>query len=478
MNFNHQKLPIGRLLQKLGLVSEKQLQTALETQSKYSKLRIGEILTLQKVVSKKTVDFFVEQWQDVQAKGKQFPLGYYLKKAGLLKEEQIKIILTEQKQTKLKFGSIAIQKGWLNQNTIDFFLQNLKPQPPQLISLAALEKYSQKNLHLELKVSNSQKVLQEILFWTGGHPVLTKILCQILVNSDLAIPNGIESTAIKNLVKNNFFDNWKTQNTAEYLRTVAKALLNNQQCQPELLLTTYRKILLRGKISSNSSLEQQELLNLGLAIADHNCLKVANPIFQCVFNLNWTEEQLLKIRQSAIQAKTNNNSFNTPQPVTKLGSVITLLGILLLTPLVIVLNNYYFKSKLKLDLFNSETSNSDVMLQLCQNQISPEAQSQADLIVQLEQGKQNLAGNFPDECETMLHKLWVLAAPQLGKENRVIDAVGYLCQIPSDSDNFSQAKIWIDRWYNSPIWGQPTQAYLNLVSECPAAEDRIMKTQS
>ncbi len=473
MYSHNQKLPIGKLLRKSGLVSEKQIQVALKTQARYNTMHLGEILALQGAVPQKSIDFFVEQWEEVRAKGKQFPIGYYFKKAGLLKEEQIKIILAEQKEKQLKFGVIAHQKGWLNQKTIDFFLENLTPKPPQLVSLNILQKYNHKALHLEQKVADTTLLLQEILLWTGGHPILSKIICQFLANSDLIVLKGQEKTTIENLVKELLIDNWKTQKTADYIRIVANNLVNNQNCSPELLLKTYRKILLKGEISSDRSIEQQELLNLGVAIAQNYRLKVANPIYEYVFNLNWVEEQLVKMRQSKDIAKTNLKQ-NKTQPITKLGSIFTLLAILFLAPLVIIFNNYYSKLEPKLDLLSSKSLDSDELLKLCQNQISTVEESQVDLIVQLEQSKQNLKETFPDECETMLHKLWVLAAPQLGKENRVIDAVNYLCKIPSDSENFNQAKIWIDRWYNSPTWGQPTQAYLKLVSECPAAEDRII----
>ena len=477
VNQANQTLPIGRLLQETGLVSERQVQIALRTQARYNKMRLGEILALQGVLPQKTIDFFAEQWNEVQIKGKQFPIGYYLKRAGLLKEEQIKIILAEQKQNKLKFGNLAIKKGWINQDTIDFFLDNLIPKPPQLISLAALEKYNYKTLHLEKKVANPTLILQEILSWTGGQPILTKIICQILANSDLIVLGGQEKTTVKNLVTNSFIDNWKTKKTAEYIRTVADSLINNQQCEPELLLKTYRKILLRGEIAANQSTEQEELLISGVAIAEENRLRVANPIYQQVLNLDWIEEQLLKIRKPQIQTETDNDK-NDIQPMTKLGSIVTLVGILLLAPLVIIFNNYYSKSKLELNVTSSTPSESDELLQLCQNPISKQSKSHADLIVQLEQSKHSLQETFPNECEVMLHKLWVLVAPQLGTENRVIDAVDHLCKIPSDSKHFAQAKIWIDRWYNSPAWGQQTQAYLNLVSDCPVAKDRIMMEDS
>ena len=114
-------LPIGMLLEKAGLISSKQLQKALNIQSQYTQMKLGEILVLQAKIKATTVDFFVNKWQEIKEEGRQFPIGYYLKNASLLNEGQIQNILTEQKKNKLKFGDIAVKNGWLQQNTLNFF---------------------------------------------------------------------------------------------------------------------------------------------------------------------------------------------------------------------------------------------------------------------------------------------------------------------------------------------------------------------
>ena len=470
------RLPIGALLQSAGLVSARQVNTALNTQSKYSKMRLGEILVLQTGIKAKTVNFFVGKWPEVKLRGKQFPLGYYLKKAALLNENQIKTILTEQKKNKLKFGALVVEKGWLSQETIDFFLDNLPATPPHPVSLSLLERYSDKILHLEKQAANPTAVLQEIIYWTGGHPILTKILCQILANSDSAIPIGLEKTAVRNLVHDSLIEDWEVKNTAEYLRTIASSVLNNQRCQPTALLKEYRRLVLQREIGATDSKEQQELLIIGLAIAEGNNLKVANPIFQSVFNLNWIEEQLIQIKQSARSNNSNNTNYSRRkkiEPITKLVSLITLFGIALLAPLIIIFNNYNFKFNSQDNILDKEQikqiSISPELEKLCQNQTAIEANFQLGFIEQLEQEQQRLQADFPPECEITLHKLWVLAAPQLGKEDRVIDALNYLCKVPPTSASFNQAKLWIDNWYNSPTWGQKTKSYVNLIKNCPAA---------
>lgn len=125
-NYNLAK-PIGELLQNAGLITPSQIEVALHDQQCYQEMRIGEILALRGWIEQSTVDFFVKEWFCLLKTKESQPLGFYLKKASLLNEKQIDLILTEQHQTCLRFGAIAVLKGFLKQNTIDFFLTNLFP---------------------------------------------------------------------------------------------------------------------------------------------------------------------------------------------------------------------------------------------------------------------------------------------------------------------------------------------------------------
>ncbi|GAB4548287.1 MAG: hypothetical protein Tsb0014_43040 [Pleurocapsa sp.] len=464
MDRQDENLPIGTLLKQAGLISEEQIQSALMTQSKYSSMKLGEILALQGHIKQNTVEFFVNKWKNTKQQGKQFPLGYYLNKAALLDDKQIKTILIEQQKNKLKFGILAVKKGWIRQDTIEFFLNNLTTKPIQTLSLATLEKYNDKILHLEQKASNPSAVLKEILSWTGGHSILTKVLCQLVINSDGFIPRGIEKITIKNLVINSLINNWKTNPAAEYLRNIEYNLINNKKCRPASLLKLYRQILLQGEIVADRSTEQEELINLGLVVKQNNKLKVGNRIYQYAFNPGWVEKQLLTLRQSTT-TKASKPKPNKIEPATKLASIATLLAIFLLTPLIIVVNNYNNNSSNTI-----ESSEYESLTNLCETPISTASNSTLEIINKLEKNKQLLQEKFPENCEAMLHKLWVLAAPTLGKSDRVIEAINYLCKVPPNSASFNQAKFWLKNWYNSPNWGEQTRSYVNLISNCPAAE--------
>lgn len=131
--------PLGVILQEAGLVSASQIEVALHDQTLYHDLRLGEILSLRGWLKQETADFFAEHWSNLLRNQQKQPLGYYLKSAGLLDEEQISIILNEQQQISLRFGALAVLNGWLNQKTIDFFLDYLSTQKEPLYPISEIQ---------------------------------------------------------------------------------------------------------------------------------------------------------------------------------------------------------------------------------------------------------------------------------------------------------------------------------------------------
>lgn len=117
--------PIGEILQEAGLITNPQLDLALRDQEYYQDMRLGEILALRGWVQQNTADFFVQEWFNLINQRIEQPLGFYLRKAGLLTEEQIKIILSKQQKESLRFGVIAVKQGLIKENTVDFFVKNL-----------------------------------------------------------------------------------------------------------------------------------------------------------------------------------------------------------------------------------------------------------------------------------------------------------------------------------------------------------------
>jgi hypothetical protein len=469
---NKNTVPIGVILQEAGLVTEKQVNVALKTQEKYNKLLLGEILVLQGTIKRQTVEFFVEQWQDLQAKGKQYPLGFYLQKAGLLDEEQVKSILLEREKTRLKFGAVAVKKGWLKQSTIDFFIENLPAKPIQPVSLKFLEKYNRSTLNLETKSDNVDRVLQEIINWTGGHPILTKTICSLVANHNSYIVTGREKFIIENIIKNSIIDNWQRSKTTDYIRILEDNILNNQTYHPYALLRLYQRVLLEQTVLATDSEAEKELLILGLLTKKQNKLYVANRIYSSIFNLNWVETHLDRLQQLDLEQADEDRVELKPQknePLAKISSIVALIGILSLIPAIVFFKKDFDRQP-ENNLSLSSTFDRVKLPDFCANTIPYRLIELNQTILKLERERQKLQDNFPEDCEMLLHKLWVLEAPTLGKGNHAIEAIDDLCKIPSNSESFNQAKFWIDRWYESPYWGEQTKSYLNLVDSCPAAE--------
>ena len=125
---SRQKKPLGQLLNEAGLISAQQIELALREQIVNNPdTRIGEILASKGWINQQTADFFVEQWQDLIDSPQKHPLVYYFRQAGLLNEEQIDKILAERNHSadKVRFHHLAIQKGLIKHETVDFFIRSL-----------------------------------------------------------------------------------------------------------------------------------------------------------------------------------------------------------------------------------------------------------------------------------------------------------------------------------------------------------------
>ena len=73
--------PLGKVLEQAGLISNFQIDTALDIQSINKKVKFGTILVSQGILKQKTVDFFAEQLPKLLQQPKRQPLGYYLQEA-------------------------------------------------------------------------------------------------------------------------------------------------------------------------------------------------------------------------------------------------------------------------------------------------------------------------------------------------------------------------------------------------------------
>ncbi len=313
MSPSRKKVPLGAILQQAGLVSADNVKEALQQQCKNSQdLRIGEILADRGYIDSKTADFFAESWPILIKKVQIQPIGQYFRQARLLDEEQIKVVLEKQKKSKLKFGEQAVKQGFLNQTTVDFFLQSLsyksiakfdkivnKPEPMVQNTQKVQDSFYKiklKLLNLEDREDFYKTVLDRVLFWTEGQSFLTQKLFKLITENQAKVVAGKEAKQVDYLIQNKILKNWRNQIAGKHLQTIEARLLNNQQSEPIELLELYQQIL-TTEVTLDRSQKQQELTKIGLVARQQEHLVVANRIYKSVFDSSWIQEKLTDINR-------------------------------------------------------------------------------------------------------------------------------------------------------------------------------------
>ncbi|MGF1492095.1 MAG: WecB/TagA/CpsF family glycosyltransferase [Microcoleaceae cyanobacterium] len=122
------KARIGHMLQLAGLLSRDQVEVVLQTKQENPDLLFGEIVAKQGWLKPETIEFFADILPRVLDSQNRQPIGEYLKQAGILDESQINQILQEQQELNLRFGEIAVSKGWVKPKTVKFMLSAMGDQ--------------------------------------------------------------------------------------------------------------------------------------------------------------------------------------------------------------------------------------------------------------------------------------------------------------------------------------------------------------
>ncbi|MEG4005324.1 AAA-like domain-containing protein [Microcoleus sp. Pol1C5] len=148
---------------------------------------------------------------------------------------------------------------------------------------------------LETQAENSQSVLEAVLYWTGGQPFLTQKVCKLMLGSANYTPIPNPTEWVESLVQEKVIDNWEAQDEPEHLKTIRGRILRSEQ-RASRLLGLYQQILQHNEIATDDTPEQMELRLTGLVVKQSGKLKVYNPIYQSVFNLDWVEKQLAELR--------------------------------------------------------------------------------------------------------------------------------------------------------------------------------------
>jgi WD40 repeat protein len=145
------------------------------------------------------------------------------------------------------------------------------------------------------KAIDPQVVLKEVLGWTSGQPFLTQKLCQFICTFESYIAFRNKTEWVKQLVRSHLIENWESQDNPEHLRTIRDRILKSEQ-RAGRLLGLYQQILQQGAITADDSAEQTGLRLSGLVVKKQDKLRVYNHIYKAVFNKDWVEKELGKLR--------------------------------------------------------------------------------------------------------------------------------------------------------------------------------------
>ncbi|NCJ06246.1 hypothetical protein GS597_06890 [Synechococcales cyanobacterium C] len=146
---------------------------------------------------------------------------------------------------------------------------------------------------VQAAVQEPERVLREILDWTGGQPFLTQKLCQLVASYW-----NSSSPSVEEIVKAHILTNWETQDEPEHLRTIRDRFYSHPD-RTNRLLALYQQILSQNGIKSDESQEQRELRLTGVTVKRHDQLQVFNPIYSRVFDETWVAQALSALRPYA-----------------------------------------------------------------------------------------------------------------------------------------------------------------------------------
>lgn len=146
-----------------GLLTWEQVNLVRRIQLSNKHLSFEDIITEYGWLSKETVSFFTDVFPSIlmDDRRKRLPIGYYLRAANLLTDEQINDVLREQnKRSNPLFGQIASEKNWIRQETADLIVRYLDQYFPTPLSHTS---YTTKDRDLDFSTFSRTNVSEQPL---------------------------------------------------------------------------------------------------------------------------------------------------------------------------------------------------------------------------------------------------------------------------------------------------------------------------
>lgn len=144
---------------------------------------------------------------------------------------------------------------------------------------------------LEEVTPDPSATLKRILYWTGGQPFLTQIVCHLVATGN-NIKDSVQIEAhVDTLVTEKIITDWMGEYSQSHLQEIEiwfTKVENSRKPEKLKTLGLYREILAQSPIDFRQNDPRHwDLLISGLVAKEENRLQVANQIYTQVFDRNW-----------------------------------------------------------------------------------------------------------------------------------------------------------------------------------------------
>ncbi len=201
----------------------------------------------------------------------------------------------DQKPCFLLYGKkLKIAREWFDktlkhkQNHEKYFLLN-----KHLIFLDESKEFWQKIQLNFPQESNYEIITKAVIEWIGGVKSFDEFIDKFILKKAKRFKKSIEIGQEEKWIETNLIVPLKDNKEArQYFEEISNSFTENKKVNPFLLLSTYKEILEEKIKFDDSSLEQQELINMCIVIKEENQLKILNKIYQFIFDENWVAQQI------------------------------------------------------------------------------------------------------------------------------------------------------------------------------------------
>ncbi len=154
---------------------------------------------------------------------------------------------------------------------------------------------------LEANCADPQAVLRQIFSWTGGQPFLTQKLCQLVAREAGGPAVDREASWVEQTVRTDLIESQAFRGEA-HISNIRRQVLPDAregvagEARSATLLSLYRRVLKGEVVRADGSKEQIELKLTGLVLESEGVLRVANRIYEAIFDLAWIDQSLADLR--------------------------------------------------------------------------------------------------------------------------------------------------------------------------------------